>query len=100
MKVIWAPTARRQALAAVDYIAADRPLASQEWLDGLLQRIDLASDMPDQGRVVPEWHEASVREVFHEPYRVIYEIREGHIEILTLSHFRQELPVERPGGSS
>ena len=100
MKVLWAPTARRQALAAVDFTAADRPLASQQWLDGLLQRIDLASDMPDQGRVVPEWHEASVREVFHEPYRVIYEIREGHIEILALSHFRQELRGGRPGGSS
>lgn len=100
MKVTWAPTARRQALAAVDYIAAERPLASQEWLDGLIQRIALASDMPDQGRVVPEWHEASVREVFHEPYRIIYEVRKGYIEILTLSHFRQELPVERPGGSS
>ena len=100
MKVIWAPRALRQALAAVDYIAADRPLASQEWLDGLLRRIDLASDMPDQGRVVPEWHEVSVREVFHEPFRVIYEIREGHIEILTLSHFRQELSSDRPGGSS
>jgi plasmid stabilization system protein ParE len=99
LKVIWAPTARRQALAAVDYIAADRPLASQEWLEGLVQRIDLASDMPDQGRVVPEWHEATVREVFHEPYRVIYEVRQDHIEILTLCHFRQELHGGPPGVS-
>lgn len=100
MKVVWSPTARRQALAAVDYIAADRPLAAHEWLDGLVRRIDLAADMPNQGRVVPEWHEESVREVLHEPVRVIYEVRSDHIEILTLSHFRQELPGDPSEGSS
>jgi plasmid stabilization system protein ParE len=43
-----------------------------EWLDALVRRVGLLGDLPEQGRVVPEWHESSVREVFHEPYRVIY----------------------------
>ena len=37
--------------------------------------------------------------VLHEPYRVIYEVLEDRIEILTLTHFRQELPSQPPGGS-
>jgi plasmid stabilization system protein ParE len=41
-----------------------------------------------------------VREVFHEPYRIIYEVLEDRIEILTLSHFRQQLPPGPPGSSS
>jgi hypothetical protein len=41
-----------------------------------------------------------VREVFHEPYRVIYEVSEERLEILTLSHFRQELPHQRREGPS
>ncbi len=57
-----------------------------------MQRVELLRDLPEQGRVVPEWHESSVREVFYEPYRVIYEVLEDRLEILTLSHFRQELP--------
>lgn len=100
MRVVWSPTARRRTQAAVDYIALDRPQTSLEWLDGLVRRVELLRDLPKQGRVVPEWHESSVREVFHEPYRVIYEIVEDRIEILTLSHFRQELPPEPAGGSS
>ena len=100
MRVVWSPTARRRAQAAVDYIALDRPRTSLEWLDGLVRRVELLRELPEQGRVVPEWHESSVREVSHEPYRVIYEIIEDRVEILTLSHFRQELPPEPPGGSS
>jgi hypothetical protein len=28
----------------------------------------------------------------HEPFRVVYEVFPDRVEILTLSHFRQELP--------
>lgn len=100
MRIVWSQTARRRAQAAVDYIALDRPRTSLEWLDGLVRRVELLRDFAGQGRVVPEWHESSVREVFHEPYRVIYEVFDDRIEILTLSHSRQELPPHRPGGSS
>jgi plasmid stabilization system protein ParE len=100
LRIVWSPTARRRAQAAVDYIALDRPQTSLEWLDGLVRRVELLRDFPRQGREVPEWHESSVREVFHAPYRVIYEVLDDRVEILTLSHFRQEFPPQPPGGSS
>lgn len=84
----------------MDYIAVDRPQASFDWLEALVQRVELLRGLPEQGRVVPEWHESTVREVFHEPFRVIYEVLDGRLEVLSLSHFRQELPPEPPGGSS
>jgi toxin ParE1/3/4 len=98
LRITWSSTARRQAQAAVDYIAVDRPQTSVEWLEALVQRVELLRDLPEQGRVVPEWHESSVREVFHEPYRVIYEFSEERLAILTLSHFHQELPHQPPEG--
>lgn len=91
MKVIWSPTALRRAEAAVDYIAVDRPNVAVHWFDGLVERVELLKDAPEQGRVVPEWHEQSVREIQYEPYRVIYEVFEDRIEIVTLSHMRQIL---------
>lgn len=94
------PDRESRVQAAVDFIALDRPRSSLEWLDGLVRRVELLRDFPERGRVVPEWHESSVREVFHEPYRVIYEVFDDRIEILTLSHFRQELPPHPPGGPS
>jgi toxin ParE1/3/4 len=75
----------------VDYIAQDRPLAAEAWFDALVARLDLLRDSPEQGRVVPEWRESTIREVLHSPYRVIYEVHRDRVEILTLSHERQQL---------
>lgn len=98
MKVVWSPTARARAIAAVEYIAEDRPSAALEWLEGLVSRIEMLSDLPEQGRVVPEWNEPEVREVMYDPYRVIYEVSEDRVQILTLSHQRQQLPTVRDQG--
>ena len=91
MKVIWSPKARQRAREAVDFIKEDRPLASAEWLEGLVQRVLLLEEFPNQGRIVPEWGQPDVREVLHAPYRVLYQVSSEQIEILTLSHVRQEL---------
>lgn len=84
----------KQAEAAVDFIGQDRPHAAQEWMDGLVQRVELLRELPEQGRIVPEWEEEGVREVFHGSYRILYEVLEDRIEILTLSHMRQVLPLD------
>ena len=92
MKIVWSPTARRRAADAVDYIARDRPQAALDRYDGLIERIELLRELPEQGRVVREWYEESVREILWEPYRVIYEVHDDRVEVLTLSHARQQLP--------
>ena len=94
MRLVWSPTARQRALAAVDFIKEDRPQAAEEWLGRLLDRVEDLPRFPNQGRVVPEWKEPEVREIFHVPYRIIYEVHEDRVEILTLSHMRQQLPPE------
>ena len=91
MKIIWSPKARQRAREAVDFIKEDRPLASEQWLEGLVQRVLLLEEFPDQGRIVPEWGQSDVREVLHPPYRVLYQVSSEQVEILTLSHMRQEL---------
>lgn len=96
MKILWSPTARRRALAAVDFIAEDRPTVAGEWLESLLSRVDLLRESPEQGRVVPEWGESTIREVIHSPYRVIYEVHPDRVEVLTLSHERQDLRARPP----
>jgi toxin ParE1/3/4 len=98
LKVVWSPTARARAIAAVDYIAQDRPAAALEWLDGMVSRVEMLSEIPEQGRVVPEWNEPGVREIMYHPYRVIYEVSKDRVEILTLSHQRQQLPTARDKG--
>ena len=83
----------------MEWIRVDRPLAAAEWYEGLVERVELLRDLPEQGRVVPEWHDPNVREVIYKPYRVIYEVFEDRLEILTLSHEREAHPRDPSGGS-
>lgn len=83
----------------MDYIAEDRPSVADQWFDSLVERLDLLRELPEQGRVVPEWGEPSIREVIHTPYRIIYEVHADRVEILTLSHERQLRHRERTSGT-
>ncbi len=75
----------------MDYVARDRPQAALDWIEGLEKRLTALPDLPDQGRVVPEWYDPAVRELIYQRHRLIYEVHEGQVEILTIRHSRQEL---------
>jgi plasmid stabilization system protein ParE len=44
------------------------------------------------GRQGPEVEHETLRELIVENYRVIYQLREGQIEIITVVHSRRDLP--------
>ena len=91
MRVVWSPRAVSRAAEIVDYIARDRPRAALDWIEGLEKRLTALPGLPDQGRVVPEWYDPTVRELIYQRHRIIYEVHEDHVEILTIRHSRQEL---------
>jgi toxin ParE1/3/4 len=43
---------------------------------------------------VPEYGAPDIREVIERSYRIIYWIREGHIDVLAVVHNAQVLPPE------
>jgi plasmid stabilization system protein ParE len=75
----------------VDFIAKDRPQAAVDWLDGLEDRLTSLPGLPEQGRVVPEWFEPTVRELIYLRHRVIYEVHSDRVDILTIRHSRQRI---------
>ncbi len=79
----------------MDFIAAERPDAAVEWLDGLIARVDLLRDFPEQGHVVPGWDQQVVRQILYSPYRVVYQVEAEQVEILTISHDRERPLPER-----
>jgi plasmid stabilization system protein ParE len=86
---VWSPLAQRRAVEAVDYISQDRPLAAANWLDGLLERVAKLGQFERRGRVVREIGNPLYREIFFEPYRIIYRIDPSRVVILTLRHVRR-----------
>lgn len=91
MKVVWSPLALRRAADIVDFIGKDHPQGALDWIEGLEERLTALPGLPEQGRVVPEWYERTVRELIYHRHRVIYEVHQDHVEILTIRHSRQQL---------
>ena len=95
MKVQWSPLALGQAEEALDYIAAQgRPAVAAAWLDGLFARVNGLSNLPKQGRVVPEVDREEIREVQYEGFRVLYRVSLDTIGILSVRHGRRQLLPE------
>ena len=71
-QVILAPRAIRDLETIVRYIAVDNPSAAQRFGQALISKAKAAEQFPESGRVVPEFQTASIRELLHGSYRIVY----------------------------
>ena len=90
MRIRWSPHAVEQAKEIFEYIARDRPEAAEGVLEGLIERVELLREFPEQGRVVSGSEEGDIRSIVHGPHRITYRVRAGEIAILSVRHTRQE----------
>lgn len=75
-----------------EYFERTSPQYATTIVDRLYTSVEPLSEHPRMGRRVPEVDHESVRELIVEGYRVLYQLREERIEILTVVHSRQDLP--------
>ena len=50
----------------------------------LIEALERIPAFPESGRIVPELADPAVREVIAGAYRIVYELREGRAEVLTV----------------
>jgi plasmid stabilization system protein ParE len=89
--VKWTAHATAQLHHIHDRIAQDSPLYAKRVSDALVRKTFLLDELPRLGRVVPELNEETIRELSLYSYRVLYEIKTTHIDILALIHKRRDL---------
>ncbi|MSP16596.1 MAG: type II toxin-antitoxin system RelE/ParE family toxin [Myxococcales bacterium] len=82
--VVWTERALSDREAIGDFNAADNPAAAARWVNLLVAAAENAAAPPMAGRRVPELGRDDLREVFQRSYRIVYRIRPGRIEVLTL----------------
>jgi addiction module RelE/StbE family toxin len=86
MKIVWSEKSKKQLDQIFDYIAQDSPYYANSTVLEIIKRVEEIYDQPRQGRVVPEYKKEFIREVFVHPYRIIYELREDVLFVLTVIH--------------
>jgi toxin ParE1/3/4 len=94
MKIIWSRTALHRLIEIEEFIAMDNPLQAEKFILKLINRGESVKDFPYRGRVVPEFSNNEIREVFEKSYRIVYKIRDEHVEILTVFEGHQLLKLD------
>lgn len=83
---------------AVAYIAQDSRPAAERLLIQALEAASSLDTLGERGRVVPEWAQPTVRELFVQRYRLLYEVRPDEIQILAFLHGARDLTRWRRNG--
>ena len=94
MTVEWSTRARSD-LRAI--LAGSQRASTQELVDRILRRGDELADQPLLGAEVPDYGDPSIREVYEQPFRVLYRVTDDGVRVITVWHAARRLPRTPPG---
>ena len=83
-QIIWSPRSLRDLESIRDYIAQDSPRVADLVVRRIIKTVERLETFPESGRKAPERNDPEIREVITAPYRVVYRLREGNVEIITV----------------
>ena len=95
MRLFWTETAKQDLRAIRRYIATDNPTSANRWVDRLRTRARNAILAPLAGRKVPELSRDDIRELIEGDYRIVYQIFEDRLVVLTVFEGHCLLPREK-----
>ena len=90
-QVSWTPQAVDDLEAICLFIARDAPSVAAVFAQRAFDVTDRLASFPESGRIVPEINNRNVREIILGNYRLIYRIRSGDVQILTVHHGARQL---------
>ena len=88
-KVIWADAAIADLEATAEFISKDSPAYAATFVHRSLESARSLNDLAERGRVVPEFKDETIREIFVHSYRLIYQVEENRVSVLALIHGRR-----------
>lgn len=85
-QVRWTPQAYEDLEAICLFIARDSPQMAATFADRVMRSTDRLCDFPRLGRIVPELGAENVREILVGSYRIVYRVKDEHVQLLTIHH--------------
>jgi toxin ParE1/3/4 len=85
-EVVWSPTALEDVVAIASYISRD----SSSYAGAVVRKIITSTrnleSFPFAGRIVPEFDDKNIREVFAYSYRIVYRVDNEAVTIAAVIH--------------
>ena len=91
----WTQQASADLEAITTFIAMDSPHFASIFALDVLAAVERIPEFPHLGRIVPELHKPTVREIILGNYRIVYRLTEDFAEILTIWHGARLLDPDR-----
>ena len=85
-KIKWSHDSIEDLKEICRFIALDSPYYANLLSDRSFEMVEHLELFPEMGRHVPESDDPTVRELLYKSYRIIYQIKEGYLEIITVIH--------------
>jgi len=91
--IVWSQRATDELEEIAQFIALDSEHYSKAVVRTILRKTRRLGDFPYIGRVVPEFEDDSMREIFAYNYRILYKIKPDEIDIAAIIHGRRLLDL-------
>jgi len=92
--VKWSKTATGDLRKIYDYISNDSAVYAERVINEIINKSEYLKEYPNIGRVVPELNNSKARELIVYSYRMVYQLENENVEILTLVHSRKNFDLE------
>jgi plasmid stabilization system protein ParE len=89
--VRWSRSALIDLSGILEFISNDAPLAAFRLAAKIRSASETLSTFPERGRIVPEFHDPTLREIFVSRFRILYEIQTEEVIIAAVIHMSRDL---------
>ena len=90
--LFWSPQSLDDLESIRAYIALDSPVYADLVVRRLVAAVERLRVFPESGRIVPERNDPVIREILERPYRVVYRVLPGQVEIVMVFHASRLFP--------
>ena len=92
MNVYWTESALADLDSIEEYIARHSAQYARAMVTRIFARSDQIASQPRLGPIVPEFEDESIRELFENPYRLVYRVEADRVDIVAVVHAARRLP--------
>lgn len=86
VEIKWTDNALKELDNIANFISKDSPKYALILVKQIYEMISHLEQFPKFGRKVPEYNDPNLREILYKNYRIIYLIKQKHIEIISIIH--------------
>lgn len=90
--VVWSPQSIRDVESIRAFIAQDSPSYADLEARRIVAAVERLRRFPESGRPVPERQDQTIREIITPPYRIVYRLRGGVVEVATVFRGSRRFP--------